>query len=41
VIDYLKEYRIGPDGKATSPCFRRDELAAAGMVWRGWAGAGP
>src|SRR5258707_5166649 len=33
LIDYLKEYRIGPDGKATFAVVQaEDELAAAGMV---------
>ena len=41
LIDYLKEYRIGPDGKATFAVVQaEDELAAAGMVFgAGWAGA--
>jgi 2-oxoglutarate ferredoxin oxidoreductase subunit alpha len=41
LIDYLKEYRIGPDGKATFAVVQaEDELAAAGMVLgAGWAGA--
>jgi 2-oxoglutarate ferredoxin oxidoreductase subunit alpha len=41
LIEYLKEYRIGPDGKATFAVVQaEDELAAAGMVLgAGWAGA--
>jgi 2-oxoglutarate ferredoxin oxidoreductase subunit alpha len=41
LIDYLKEYRIGEDGKATfSVVQAEDELAAIGMVLgAGWAGA--
>ena len=41
LIDYLKEYRIGPDGKATFAVVQaEDELAAIGMVLgSGWAGA--
>ena len=41
LIDYLKEYRIGPDGKATFAVVQaEDELAAIGMViGAGWAGA--
>src|SRR5260370_25062713 len=41
LIDYLKEDRIGPDGKATFAVVQaEDELAAAGMVFgAGWAGA--
>src|SRR5712675_3123310 len=41
LIDYLKEYRIGPDGKATFAIVQaEDELAAIGMViGAGWAGA--
>ena len=41
MIDYLKEYRIGPDGKATFAIVQaEDELAAMGMVMgAGWAGA--
>ena len=41
LIDYLKEYRIGPDGKATFAVMQaEDELAAIGMVLgAGWAGA--
>ncbi len=41
LIDYLKKYRIGPDGKATFAVVQaEDELAAVGMViGAGWAGA--
>ncbi|PYP91593.1 MAG: 2-oxoacid:acceptor oxidoreductase subunit alpha [Candidatus Angelobacter sp. Gp1-AA117] len=41
LIDYLKKYRIGPDGKATFAVVQaEDELAAIGMVFgAGWAGA--
>jgi 2-oxoglutarate ferredoxin oxidoreductase subunit alpha len=41
LIEYLKEYRIGPDGKATFAVVQaEDELAAIGMVFgAGWAGA--
>jgi 2-oxoglutarate/2-oxoacid ferredoxin oxidoreductase subunit alpha len=41
LTDYLKEYRIGPDGKATFAVVQaEDELAAIGMVLgAGWAGA--
>ncbi len=41
LIEYLKEHRIGPDGKATFAVVQaEDELAAAGMVLgAGWAGA--
>jgi 2-oxoglutarate ferredoxin oxidoreductase subunit alpha len=41
MIDYLKNYRIGPDGKATFAVLQaEDELAAVGMVLgAGWAGA--
>ena len=41
LIDYLKKYRIGPDGKATFAVVQaEDELAAVGMVFgAGWAGA--
>jgi len=41
LIDYLKEYRVGPDGKATFAVVQaEDELAAIGMVLgAGWAGA--
>jgi 2-oxoglutarate/2-oxoacid ferredoxin oxidoreductase subunit alpha len=41
LIDYMKEYRIGPDGKATFAIVQaEDELAACGMVLgAGWAGA--
>jgi 2-oxoglutarate/2-oxoacid ferredoxin oxidoreductase subunit alpha len=40
-IDYMKEHRIGPDGKATFAIVQaEDELAAIGMViGAGWAGA--
>jgi 2-oxoglutarate/2-oxoacid ferredoxin oxidoreductase subunit alpha len=40
MIDYMKEYRIGPDGKATFAIVQaEDELAAIGMViGAGWAG---
>ncbi len=40
-IEYLNEYRIGPDGKATFAVVQaEDELAAIGMViGAGWAGA--
>ncbi len=35
LIDYMKEYRIGPDGKATFAIVQaEDELAAIGMVHR-------
>src|SRR5258708_7529339 len=35
LIDYLKEYRVGPDGKATFAVVQaEDELAAIGMVLR-------
>jgi len=39
--EYMKEYRIGPDGKATFAIVQaEDELAAIGMViGAGWAGA--
>src|SRR6202795_5190150 len=39
--DYMKKYRIGPDGKATYAIVQaEDELAAIGMVLgAGWAGA--
>jgi 2-oxoglutarate ferredoxin oxidoreductase subunit alpha len=38
LIDYMKEYRVGPDGKAIVQA--EDELAAIGMVLgAGWAGA--
>ncbi len=41
LIDYMREYRIGPDGKATFAIVQaEDELAAIGMViGAGWAGA--
>jgi 2-oxoglutarate ferredoxin oxidoreductase subunit alpha len=41
LIDYMKDYRIGPDGKATFAIVQaEDELAAVGMVLgAGWAGA--
>src|SRR5579872_2442305 len=41
LIDYMKEYRIGLDGKATFAIVQaEDELAAIGMViGAGWAGA--
>ncbi len=41
MIDYMKDYRIGPDGKATFAIVQaEDELAAIGMViGAGWAGA--
>jgi 2-oxoglutarate ferredoxin oxidoreductase subunit alpha len=41
LIDYLKEYRIGEDGKATFAVVQaEDELAAIGMVFgASWAGA--
>jgi 2-oxoglutarate ferredoxin oxidoreductase subunit alpha len=41
LIEYMKEYRIGPDGKATFAIIQaEDELAAIGMViGAGWAGA--
>src|SRR6202050_1081375 len=41
MIDYMKEYRIGPHGKATFAIVQaEDELAAIGMVLgAGWAGA--
>jgi 2-oxoglutarate/2-oxoacid ferredoxin oxidoreductase subunit alpha len=41
LIDYMKEYRIGPDGKATFAIVQaEDELAAVGMVLgAGWSGA--
>jgi 2-oxoglutarate ferredoxin oxidoreductase subunit alpha len=41
LIEYLKKYRIGPDGKATFAVVQaEDELAAVGMViGAGWAGA--
>ena len=41
LIEYLKAYRIGPDGKATYAVVQaEDELAAIGMVLgAGWCGA--
>jgi 2-oxoglutarate ferredoxin oxidoreductase subunit alpha len=41
LIDYMKEHRIGPDGKATFAIVQaEDELSAIGMViGAGWAGA--
>src|SRR6202167_6206533 len=41
MIEYMKEHRIGPDGKATFAIVQaEDELAAVGMViGAGWAGA--
>jgi len=41
LIDYMKRFRIGPDGKATFAIIQaEDELAAIGMViGAGWAGA--
>jgi len=41
LIDYMKRFRIGPDGKATFAIVQaEDELAALGMViGAGWAGA--
>ncbi len=41
VIEYMKRFRIGPDGKATFAIVQaEDELAAIGMVLgAGWAGA--
>ena len=41
LIDYMKKYRIGADGKATFAIVQaEDELAAIGMVLgAGWAGA--
>jgi 2-oxoglutarate/2-oxoacid ferredoxin oxidoreductase subunit alpha len=41
LIDYMKKYRIGTDGKATFAIVQaEDELAAIGMVMgAGWAGA--
>jgi 2-oxoglutarate ferredoxin oxidoreductase subunit alpha len=41
LIDYMKVYRVGPDGKATFAIVQaEDELAAVGMVLgAGWAGA--
>jgi 2-oxoglutarate ferredoxin oxidoreductase subunit alpha len=41
MIEYLKRFRVGPDGKATFAVVQaEDELAAIGMViGAGWAGA--
>src|ERR1700756_5182750 len=41
LIDYMREHRIGPDGKATFAIVQaEDELAAMGMVLgAGWGGA--
>ncbi len=41
MIEYLKRFRVGPDGKATFAVIQaEDELAAIGMVMgAGWAGA--
>jgi 2-oxoglutarate ferredoxin oxidoreductase subunit alpha len=41
MIEYLKRFRVGPDGKATFAVVQaEDELAAIGMVLgAGWAGA--
>ena len=41
LIDFLKKYRVEPDGKATFAVVQaEDELAAVGMVFgAGWAGA--
>ncbi len=41
LIDYMKEHRIGPDGKATFAIVQgEDELASIGMaIGAGWAGA--
>ena len=41
MIEYMKEHRVGPDGKATFAIVQaEDELAAIGMViGAGWAGA--
>ena len=41
MIEYMKEHRIGPDGKATFAIVQaEDELAAIGMViGAGWSGA--
>ncbi|HEV2113347.1 MAG TPA: 2-oxoacid:acceptor oxidoreductase subunit alpha, partial [Terriglobales bacterium] len=41
LIDYLKRFRVGPDGKATFAVVQaEDELAAIGMVFgASWAGA--
>jgi 2-oxoglutarate/2-oxoacid ferredoxin oxidoreductase subunit alpha len=41
LIDYMKQHRVGPDGKATFAIVQaEDEIAAFGMVLgAGWAGA--
>src|SRR5258708_38984250 len=41
LIEYMKEHRVGPDGKATFAIVQaEDELAAVGMViGAGWGGA--
>lgn len=41
LIDYMRRYRIGPDGKATFAIMQaEDELAAIGaVIGAGWAGA--
>src|SRR3954467_10072213 len=41
LIDYMKKYRMGPDGKSTFPIVQpEDERAAIGMViGAGWSGA--
>lgn len=41
MLDYLKEYRLAPDGRATFAVVQaEDEMAAVGMVLgAGWAGA--
>src|SRR5258706_13652148 len=41
MIEYMKEHRVGPDGKATFAIVQaEDELAAIGMViGASWAGA--
>jgi 2-oxoglutarate/2-oxoacid ferredoxin oxidoreductase subunit alpha len=41
LTDYMREYRIGPDGKASFAIVQaEDELAAVGMaIGAGWAGA--
>ena len=43
VIEYMKRFRIGADGKATFAIIQaEDELAAIGMVvGAGWAGPAP
>src|SRR5260370_8850934 len=43
LIDYMKQHRVGPDGKATFAIVQaEDELAAIGMVLcAGWPGARP